>query len=195
MKDSENQIVISEREPFLVMYHGSLTTGRGIESLIQLVALNPHVKGIILGNGENNYVSNLHNYADELKVDERILFHPAVHISELWKYVGAVDLSLMMILATTKSYYFALPNKFFESIQALTPIIASDFPEMKRLIDQYEIGLTCDPSDMKAINRCVEKMRTDSEFYNKCKQNLVKAKEALCWNKERQLLISAFEKI
>lgn len=177
--------------PFLIMYHGVLMPGRGIETLIKLTEKNTHVAAIILGNGINEYVNSLRNLAKDMKVERRVLFLPAVSLDELWKYVGAVDLSFMMIEGKVRSYYFALPNKFFESIQALTPIIASDFPEMKRLIDQYEIGLTCNPADLDEINECVEKMRTDTVFYNRCKVNLQKAKEDLCWEHEKQNMIKA----
>ncbi len=195
MKGNNDQNKTSEPEPFLVMYHGTLTTGRGIEALIRLTSINKHVCGVILGNGDEKYIERLHNMAAELNVEKRILFHPAVPITELWKYVGAVDLSLMMIQGYAKSYFYSLPNKFFESIQALTPVVASFFPEMKRLIDQYEIGLTCDPEDLDAINSCVERMRTDTGFYMRCKHNLGKAKQDLCWEKEKQVLIDAFKSI
>ena len=126
-------------------------------------------------------------------VDARLYIHPAVPISELWKYVGAVDVCLMMIQGTSKSYYYSLPNKFFESIQSLTPMVASDFPEMKRIIDKYEIGLTTNPGDIEAMNQCVERMRTDKEFYDKCRNNLLKAKDDLCWENEKEVLKQAFE--
>ena len=180
---------------FLVMYHGMLTSMRGIEALIRLTAKNPRICAFILGDGQPDFVEKLHALASELGVEDRVVFHPAVALRDLWRYVGAADLSLMMIEGKAKSYYFALPNKFFESIQSLTPIVASDFPEMKRIIDRYEIGLTCSPDDLDAINDCVEKMRTDTAFYAKCKSNLTRAKAELCWAKEKDVLIKAFKEI
>ncbi len=182
-------------KPFLVMYHGGMMPGRGIETLLRLTERNPNICAVILGNGDERYLDSLKRMALELGIESRVIFHPAVPLDELWKYVGAVDLSLMMISGKAKSYFFALPNKFFESIQALTPIIASNFPEMKRLIDQYNIGLTCDPEDLDAINACVEKMRTDKDFYNQCKENLHKAKKDLCWENEKHVLEEALESI
>ena len=179
-------------QPFLVMYHGSLMPDRGIETLIRLAGCNEHVRAVVVGNGDAGYVQRLKNLVSELGVAGRVLFHPAVPLAELWQYVGAADVSLMMIAGRAKSYYYALPNKFFESIQSLTPIIASGFPEMKRLVDQYHIGLTCDPENLEAVNACVEKMRTDTAFCQACKDNLKKAKEELCWEKEKRVLQRAF---
>ena len=88
-----------------------------------------------------------------------------------------------------------LPNKFFENIQSLTPVICSDFPEVSRLVKEYEIGLTCDPADIQDINAQIEKMRTDKAFYESCKRNLLKAKEALCWEREKEKLVSAYEQM
>ncbi len=182
-------------KPFLVMYHGGIMPDRGIETLIRLTKKNLNISAILLGNGAAGYFESLKKMVAEFGIESRVIFHQAVPIGELWKYVGAVDLSLMMISGKAKSYYYALPNKFFESIQALTPIVSSDFPEMKRLIDQYRIGLTCDPEDLDAVNACVERMRTDEAFYNQCKENLFKAKKDLCWEKEKHVLTEAMKSI
>jgi glycosyltransferase involved in cell wall biosynthesis len=178
---------------FIVMYHGILTTMRGIEKLIELTAVNPNVIGFILGDGGEEYTASLHSLVQKHHVEDRVIFHHAVPLSDLWRYVGAADVSLIAGTGTAKSYYFGLPNKLFESIQALTPLLASYFPEMKRIIDEYQIGLTCDPEDMDAINECVERMRTDRAFYAQCKENLKRAKEDLCWENEKEILVKAFK--
>lgn len=180
---------------YLLMYHGQVSCNRGIECVIKAVAGFDDVGLVILGNGEESYVASLHRLAESCGVEEKVLFHPAVPIDELWKYVGAADLSLMMIAASARSYYLCLPNKFFESIQSLTPIVSSNFPEMRRIIDQYQIGLTCDPNNLKEINNCVERMKTDQAFYAQCKENLKRAKEELCWEKEKLVLINAYEQM
>ena len=184
-----------KQDAFLVMYHGCIVQNRGIETLIRVVAFNPSICAVILGNGSEGYIAGLKQMCRHLKVESRILFHQAVDIKDLWKYVGAVNVGWIVGEASSKSYYYSLPNKFFENIQSETPIICSDFPVMKPIIDKYQIGLTCNPNDINEINKCVELMRTDKEFYARCKANLKVAKCELCWENEKKILISAYRKL
>lgn len=182
-------------DTFIILYHGAIVKNRGIEQLINLLGINSKINLVILGEcKDKKYLEELKEKINTLGVETRVIFHPSVPNKDLWQYIGAVDLSVMMISSTVKSYYLSLPNKFFESIQSLTPLITSDFPEMKKIIDKYKIGLTCNPNNVNELNSCVEKMRTDRSFYLKCKNNLKIAKEDFCWEKEKRYLINAFKK-
>lgn len=178
----------------LLMYHGAVMNGRGVEMLLQEVQHNPQVCAVILGNGQQDYMEQLKAMAQSLGVTDRALFHPAVPLEVLWKYVGAADVGMVTVPAVARSYYYMLPNKFFENIQSETPVICSNFPAVAPIVEQYGIGLTCDPTDLEDIDRCVEKMRTDRDFYAQCKENLKKAKEDLCWEREKETLKEAYRK-
>ena len=178
---------IEQDRDFIIMYHGAVTRGRGIETLIDVVSVNPYIKLFILGDGTKEYINNLKQNVAK-KASDRVAFHPAVPHKELWKYVGAADVGMITIPAVCQSYYYMLPNKLLENIQCLTPVIGSDFPEIRKIINGYGIGLLCDPSDVNKINDCIEKMRIDKAFYNACKRNLLSAKKELCWEKEKHIL-------
>ena len=182
-------------DTFIVMYHGCLMSGRGIEQLVEVAAINDRIALVILGNGEEQYVSSLKQQVQEKQIADRVLFHAAAPYNELWKYVGAADVGMVTVQNACRSYYYMLPNKFFENIQSLTPVICSDFPEVSRLVNQYSIGLTCDPADIQDINAQIEKMRTDKEFYESCKRNLLKAKEEQCWEREKEKLVDAYRQL
>ena len=182
-------------DTFLVMYHGTLKHGRGIEQLIEVAAINDRIALVILGYGTDAYVSTLTQQVQQKQVADRVLFHPAVPHGELWKYVGAADVGMVTVQNVCTSYYYMLPNKFFENVQSLTPVICSNFPEVSKLTNDYGIGLTCDPADIQDINAKIEKMRMDKEFYESCKCNLLKAKEELCWEREKEKLVSAYRQL
>lgn len=178
---------------FIAMYHGIVMRGRGIETLLRLTAVNHNICSVILGNGEEGYLRELMQLADELCVRHRILFKPAVPLDELWKYVGAANVGMILPPARAKSYFYSLPNKFFENIQSLTPIICSNYPAMQPIVEQYGIGLAVDISQESEIETAIERMRTDSDFYRKCKTNLKIAKEEFCWQKEKVALQQAYK--
>ena len=178
---------------YLLMYHGFVTSGRGVENAIKLAARFEDVGVVILGHtaGET-YVASLEALIEQQGMKDRVLFHEAVSHSELVDYISAVDLSTILSDIPGKSYYFGLPNKFFESIQSLVPVLSTELPEIKRILDQYEIGMTCSVGDIEAAVECVKIFRGNIELYDQMKVNLVKAKEELCWEKEKEKLIRAY---
>jgi len=185
--------MVSPRE-VLLMFHGGLMENRGIELLLKVVSMNEHVCLILLGNSDYCFKDVPSRIIDELGIDDRVLLRPAVPIPELWKYVGAADIGMVTIPAIAKSYYYMLPNKFFENIQCMTPVICSDYPAIVPLVKKYGVGLTCDPTDAKAINVCIERLRNDKALYTQCKENERLAKNELCWEQEKNHLHDAFKK-
>lgn len=182
-------------ETFLVMYHGMVGPLRGIENLLRAAALSPGTAVLVLGNGEETYLTSLRALCGELGIADRVLFHPAVPIEVLRNYVGAANIGTSLIMPTYKSYYLSLPNKFFENIQSLTPLIASDFPEMGKRVREYNIGLAVNPESVEEIAAAIRRMRDDREFYAACKENLKRAKEELCWEREKEALKRAYERL
>ena len=180
---------------FLLMYHGNVMKGRGVESLLDVISKTEKTVAVILGNGEEAYLNELRKRADTLKVGGRVLFKPAVPIDVLWQYAGAADVGMILAPAVVKNHLYSLPNKFFENIQSETPVVCPDYPAMKPIVDQYGIGLTCNPTDSEKVIACVEKMRADRDFYRQCKTNLKTAKRELCWENEKEVLLEAYRKV
>ena len=184
-----------QNKTFLLMYHGGIMRGRGIENLLIALSKLENVAIILLGNGENEYISNLKTIIKQLNIEKIVLFHPAVPQSILWRYVGAVDVGMITIQNICPSYYYSLPNKLFENIQAITPVIASNFPEIAAIVEEYNIGICCDPSKPEEIAKSIILMQSDNLKYNSHKKGLLVAKEIFFWEKEQQVLIEAYSEI
>ena len=181
------------RVEHIMMFHGNLGNGNGLEMTVPTLQKFKDIGIVLMGaQGSKELVRKIQKKSKEAGVEGRLLIIPPVDITELWKYSGAADVEMMAIEPVSKSYYYSLPNKLFESIQSETPVIASDLPEMKRIVEGYRIGLLCSPGDVRAFCDCVDRMLTDRELYSACKQNILKAKEDLCWEKEKQVLKDAF---
>lgn len=194
-RERYNGVFHFKEDDFLVLYHGAIMNGRGIENIIKAIADTQGVKCIILGFGEYACIQKLKKMIAANHLEGIIVFHDAVSQDELWKYVGAVDAGIIMIDNICLSYYYSLPNKFFQNIQAHTPIIGSDFPEIKRMIEKYNIGLVCKTDDPEVLRKAIMRLRDDRRLYNNFKENLKKASKELCWENEKKILIDAYKAV
>lgn len=183
------------QDSFIMMFHGGIMQNRGLEALIRIVK-ETSIPMVILGNPiEAAYLESLKELAADLACDDKILFLPAVPLCDLWQSVAAVNVGMITLPASCESYYHMLPNKFFENIQSLTPVITSNFPDISEIVNSYGIGLTVDPTDDDAIVQAIMRMRDDEELYTAFKANLIKAKEELCWEHEKKELYDAYKAI
>lgn len=178
------------------MYHGAVVPGRGIEKCLEVLKYDEELYLVILGDALSvAYKEKLKKVSVELGVDNRILFTSSVPAEELWKYIGAADNSMVLIEPVVRSYYYALPNKLFEGIQAGTPVIGSDLPEIRRIVKKYDIGEVCRYEETKDIYRAVESIKCSDERKKKIRKNEEKAAEILCWEVESKRLKAAYRKI
>ena len=80
------------------------------------------------------------------------------------------------------SYYYALPNRIFDFIQAGIPILATDFPEMARVVKEYQVGKTIAENRPEMIAKAIQEMLSQ----NYLKENFAKAASDFCWDNEQQ---------
>lgn len=178
---------------YLLMFHGNLGTRNGMEFQIPALQKYDNLGAILMGKQVDKCrIEEIQERSRKCGVDDRLLILPPVHISELWKYSGAVDVEMMTTIPSVKSHYFVLPNKLFESIQAETPIVAADLPEMRRIVDEYHVGIVFKPGDADDFCACLGRLLFDDEFYYSCKKNMIPAKNELCWEKEKLVLQKAY---
>ena len=79
-------------ESFIVLYHGAVVSGRGIEQCIQAVSFLEDIGLVIMGNAERGYLDSLYKLASEKRVSDRVLFLEAVSRNDLESFVAAADI-------------------------------------------------------------------------------------------------------
>ena len=94
---------------------------------------------VVLGTGV--FRTKYEKLASELGITDRIHFLGNIDQKELINYTAGADIGVALIENISKSYYYALPNKLFEYIMANVPVLISDLPQMKKIVDDYNASL------------------------------------------------------
>jgi glycosyltransferase involved in cell wall biosynthesis len=147
---------------------------------------------IIVGEGE--YRKQFEDYAATLTWSDRIHFLGAVNHSQLLNYTAASDIGIALIENISLSYFYALPNKLFEYIMAGVPVLSSNLPQMKKIIDEYKVGKYVDVENDEEIISALKNMLSDQNLLNVYKNNSLIAANELNWesefNKFKELLLN-----
>lgn len=134
---------IPSQQPIL-LYQGTVQKGRGLLHAIDAISLIPELHFCILGEGELSAVITEH--AARRGVRDRLHLLGAVPYDELLQWTTAADIGWCWIEPISHSYELALPNKLFEYAMARIPILASDLPAVREILEQFPFGVLVPPA-------------------------------------------------
>jgi len=122
---------------------GLLTKGRGIETMLDVFASPQGEEFDIVFVGDGPLREEIQSYCS--KFDNVHLLKPVPN-NEVVPLVSSADFGIVLTEAVSESYILSLPNKLFEVGRAGIPVIASNVPEIKRVVDTYGLGIVVEPT-------------------------------------------------
>ncbi len=175
-------------DAILFMYQGAFIPGRFLLQLISLFSeMSDRNRHLVLM-GEGWLKSTLENASQAY---EHIHVIPAVAPENLLSITAQADIGLSIIENICLSYYYCMPNKFFEYNHAGVPVIVSDFPDLATMVDRYECGWKVDPDSLHTIKQLLDSV-SKSDIEHK-KRNTVRIRNDFNWSKEQQKYLQIFD--
>jgi glycosyltransferase involved in cell wall biosynthesis len=135
----------------IVLYQGGFTPHRGIEVILRTLD-EPELTGavaVFLGYGALR--EWLVGQAARPGLAGRVFVVDAVPPDALLEWTASADVTGAPIERSTLNHWLSTPNKVFESLAAGVPVVASDFPEMARIVRETGAGTLCDPADVRSV--------------------------------------------
>lgn len=165
----------------IVLYQGGLREGRGLPQLIRAVAEVDIAHLVLIGDGP------LELEAKQLAsvISDRASFLPFTLPDELRVLTASADLGVALIEPLTESLRLALPNKLFEYLMAGTPVLASTTPEIKHIVDMYDVGILSEPDDHDALVEALRTALTDETQRAQWRANAANVLRDYSWEREK----------
>ena len=179
----------SKKKP-QVCYVGGITAIRGIQEMVKAMELvHKTVRLQLCGQFSNENLANpVKLSAGWQAVDERGLLN-----REAVKAVLKESIAGLVIFLPAQNHTDSQPNKMFEYMSAGIPIIASNFPLWKKIIEGNSCGLCVDPTDPTAIAKAIDFLVDHPNRAEQMGKNGRRAVENVYnWNIEEKKLLNVY---
>ncbi|MBE2280131.1 MAG: glycosyltransferase [Ignavibacteriaceae bacterium] len=175
-------VKIEDGVKIVLAYQGVLTAGRGLNNLFKALYQNSNYTLEITGSGDS--LEKLKNDVSSLNLVDRVKFNGRVNQNLLTGYTKKAHIGTALIENLSLSYYYALPNKLFEFINAGKPVIVSKLPQMVEIIEKYDCGWVVDLEKENDLEELLDHLYNSKSEIEVKSQNCLKAAKTLNWEVE-----------
>lgn len=174
-----------------ICYVGGITRVRGIVELIKAIE-NLDVTLHLAGEFENE---ELKKEVENFNGWKKVKYYGYVNREKVKEILKNVNAGIVTFLPEL-NHINSKPNKLFEYMSASLPVIASNFPLWKEIVEGNNCGVCIDPTKPEEIAKAIEYLITHPEEAKKMGKNGKKAVlEKYNWEKESIKLIDIYNKL
>jgi glycosyltransferase involved in cell wall biosynthesis len=171
----------------LIMQGAGINNDRGYEEAIMSMKFLPDEFILqIIGNGV--VLSSLKDLSRKEGLQQKVQFIDRLPYEKLMEYTRAAYLGLSLDKPVSINNMYSLPNKLFDYLKAGIPVLCSGLPEIKKIVEQFGVGICIDRVEPKFIAETILAVNANENLYSGWKNNTGKAIKELNWQKEIPVL-------
>jgi glycosyltransferase involved in cell wall biosynthesis len=174
------------KQPVIILQGNAIHKDRGGEEIIEAMPLIYAAVLLIVGQGD--MIPYMKERVTKLGLLNRVTFTGRVTPEILKTHTASADLGIAFDKNVSPNHYYSLPNKLFEYIHAGVPVISSDLPERKRIIEQYEVGVVLSDLEPQTVASAINSILENDELLCWLKENCRAATQELNWENEEKVI-------
>jgi glycosyltransferase involved in cell wall biosynthesis len=181
------EVGLSE-DDIIYLYQGILGPNRNIELLLEVFRDPPPGRHLVLlGFGP------LSDLVKEQAVRyPNIHFVPGVPPHQLLSYSSGADVGIFVLEDNCLNYHCCLPNKIWEFLTVGVPVLMTDIPELRRVIEHHTCGWVIEPK-LEEVRRAIRELeRSDIE---RCRRQIARNPHEFGWHIEERSLLPVYESL
>lgn len=170
-----------------IVHHGIAGRARHLEVMIEIMSHLDHrfTLDLMLIPVEPDYMKFL---VQKAQSDPRIRFVEPVPMPEICRRINEYDVGLYLLSPDNFNHRHALPNKFFEFVQARLAVAIGPSPEMAALVRKYKCGVVAESFEPLALAKALQGLNADG--VRSLKNASHRAAEELCFEQDGQAIMS-----
>ncbi|MBU8731719.1 glycosyltransferase [Cytobacillus oceanisediminis] len=174
----------------ILLYQGGIQIGRGLDKLIQAAPYFHEGTLVLVGDGKIK--PQLVKMVDEMGLNDRVKFIPKVPLSDLPKFTRNAYLGFQVLNNVCFNHYSASSNKLFEYMMAGVPVVACEFPEIKRVVEGEKTGICVNSHDHISIVNAVNYLIENPNFRDELSNNCFVARYKYNWDTEKHEFLKIY---
>lgn len=182
---------LQKKDKFL-LYQGAVNEGRGFEYLIPALKHLPY-KLVVCGDG--NFMPQLKQLIADNGVAPKVELKGMLRPEGLWPIAQQATLGMCLAEKEGLNQFLALPNKFLDYMQAGLPQIAMNYPEYKKINDQYKVAVLLDALHVEEVSHMIHAVMENDALLNELHLNCLEARKIYSWQREEEKLIAFYKTI
>jgi len=170
----------------LIMQGAWINVDRGAEELVQAMQFVNNALLLIIGGGD--VFEKLKQLVSELHLGQKVCIKGKIPYEELRHYTANAAIGITLDKPTNLNYKLSLPNKLFDYIHAGCAVLASDLPEVGRVVKENKVGVIVPDHEPKTIANAINALISNAAELERFQKNAKAVAPQLSWQNEEAVL-------
>lgn len=191
---------IQTKETIQFVYIGRIAVVRGIWEMLHAVkevsqTCEKKIVFKLIGQCEEELLGKIQEYISMNDLDDIVEYSPFVEYEKIWTIYQESDIGFCL-LHPIPNYVGSIATKMFEYMAAGVPMIISDFPLWKQILEKSKNGLSVNPLNEKEIQSAMKLLISDSEQRRSFARNgQIQFQQEYNWENEEKKLYSFYHQL
>ena len=185
------------REPFDIVYMGSIGPQRNLELCIDAIAsesLEVDLRLHLVGDGPEDELDELRRIAKEAAVEEAVCWHGYIDHEKIPTVLDSMDVAISPLPAHD-SYEVSSPAKLYEYLAMGLPILCTDIQAHRNALIEEQTGFFFEPGSLPSLVDIINLIgELESEEWLDLQQHAREAGKDNDWSSRMELIQKVIEK-